>query len=415
MSSYPLFRKVLASAVVVFSMAIFIGADCGGSSGGGGGGAGGGTVLTDNLFAVSEGTTMSLDGVTVGGDVVEIDSAALPPVVLTGFLPEHAIFSITKHPTENWLYVTSMNDCSGVVHSACWGNARVDRFSYSALGITHEDIVFQYLFGSGPACANEPSGFDGVTGLCAPTATAFSSDGLRLYVNEDHLDGVQIFGVNPVTGFMTFLSEGASTFLQGIAVSPNDTYVYNGAHVIEVTGDLAVDLLDGAQGNATEVVTNALDENLLVTTEKNITLAIYDLVDQAAPALIDSIGIPNQPGCTLCRAARFQDSSDDLSRFIVVGANSVATVSFDGVEFTLLDQVFDSNPLHVINRGAQISPDGQYAAVTWFIPYDADGNRLMTGGVTVYGIDLDGVLTELGGVELFVPSRAILDVTIPVP
>lgn len=421
MSERIIFKKILTSLIVVLSMAL-IGSSCGGgSSGGGGGGAGGGgvggggVVLADTLVIVSEGTTMSLAGVTVAGDVVNLDgdSAALPPTVLGGFLPEHTIFSITKHPTENWLYVTSMNDCNG--NDACWGNARIDRFSFTASSITHEDIVFEYLFGTGPACADVDWAIVGQTGACAPTATAFSSDGLRLYVNEDHLDGVNIFGVDAVTGFLTFLSEGASTFLQGIAVSPDDSHLYNGGHVIEVTGDVATDLLPGTKGNATTVVTNVLGDNLLTTTESNTTLAVYDLVDQAAPALIDSIAIANQQACVLCGAARFQDAMDDLSRFIVVGANSIATVSFDGVTFALEDQLFDTNPLHVINRGVQITPNGQFAVVAWFIPRDAAGNRLMTGGLTIYGIDAVGTLSELGSADLLVPSRAVLVMPLPLP
>ena len=414
MINYPIFRRVKASVALVFCLAL-INAGCG-SGGGGGvvGDGGGGGVLTDGRFVVSEGTTMSLGGVTTGGDIVEIESAELPTVVIGGFLPEHTIFSVTRHPTENWLYVTSMNDCSGVVHGACWGNARIDRFSYTSLGIAHEEIVFQYLFSSGPACADEPNAAVGVTGLCAPTSAAFSSDGLRLYVNEDRVDVVQIFSVNAITGILTYLSEGATTSLQGLAVSPDGNYLYNGSNVIQLIADEAFDLVAGTKGNATEVVTNALAENLLATTESNMTLAIYDLVDQAAPALIHSIGIPNQQGCApLCGAARFQASSADLSMFIVVGAHSVATVSFDGTELTLLDQVFDTNPLGVMNRGVEISEDGEYAVVAWFIPYDEDGNRLMTGGVTVYEIDPDGTLTELGSVDLSVPSRAILDVPVP--
>ena len=414
MINYPIFKRVKASVVLVFCLAL-ISAGCGSGGGDDGvvvGDGGGGDVLTDGRSVVSVGTVMSLGGVTVGGDIVEIDSSELPTVVLGGFLPEHTIFSITKHPTENWLYVTSMNECN-LGNNACWGNARIDRFSYTRLGIAHEDIVFQYLFGSGPACADEDLGFDGQTGACAPTSTAFSADGLRLYVNDDRDDNVQIFRVHAITGALTYLSEGATTFLQGLAVSPDGNYLYNGSHVIQVIADVATDLLPGAKGNATEVVTNALAENLLATTQSNMTLAIYNLIDQAAPALIHSIGIPNQQGCDLCGAARFQDSPDDLGMFIVVGANSVATVSFDGTTLTLLDQVFDTNPLDVMNRGVEISEDGTYAGVTWFIPFDEDGNRLMTGGVTVYGIAPDGTLTELGSVVLSVPSRAILAVPVP--
>jgi hypothetical protein len=344
------------------------------------------------------------------GTVTELDSAALPS---SGLLSQHAIFGVTKHPTEKWLYTSSLNECSNW-GDACWGNARIDRFTYNAAGeITYDGLAFNYDTGSGPECADEDWGIPGQVGSCAPTTTAFSSDGSRLYADDDDYDVVQIFSVDGATGDLTFLWESpfGYTFYNGLAVSPSDGYLYNGSAVIELVGDTALAPVGTPVGNATEIVTDTGGDNLLVTTGSNEDLAIYDLTDESAPSLIDEITLADAPVVNFVSggSARFQASSSDLSTFIVVGAESIATVEFDGATLTLLDQVFDADDtLDVINRGVAITSDGKYALVAWFIPYDEVGDPLLTGGMTVYGIAVDGTLSVMDMMNFAVPSRVAL-------
>ncbi len=394
------FKTLMFLFLITISLTLFFGCS---SSGKG----------SKKLVVVAEGTELVLYGLNNEGDPTEIGRAEIPPA---GLMYLHAIFGITKHPTEPWFYVGSLNECSQG-DDGCWGNGRIDRFRYSSSGISYDGLAFDYDFGSGPACADSDSVYVGQTGNCAPTTIAFSSDGLRAYVDDDDDDVLQIFSVNPGTGDWTYLWEGANTSLNGLTVSPDDGYLYNGSSVIDIIGDTASDLLSGTEGNATEIVTDAGGDDLLVTTEDNDTFAIYDLLDQSAPALIDSILLPQAPTFNCIsgggqKAARFQASSADLSIFVVVGAESVATVSFNGTELRLLDQVFDiDDSLDVINRGVAVTPDGKYALVTWFIPWDNSCDALLTGGMTVYRIEVNGDLTELGTEVLTVPSRAVLGVT----
>jgi hypothetical protein len=294
-----------------------------------------------------------------------------------------------------------------------WGNARIDRFIYDAAGqISYDGLAFNYDAGSGPECADEDSGVPGQVGYCAPTTIAFSSDGSRLYADDDNDDIVQIFSVDGASGDLTFLWEGSETYYHGLAVSPSDGYLYNGGRVIELVGDTALDPGEGSEGNATEVVTDTGGDDLLVTTELNYALTIYDLGDESAPAWIDEIALDDAPVVNFVNSgsARFQASSSDLSTFVVVGTESVASLEFDGESLTLLDQVFDADDsLDVINRGVATTSDGQYALVAWFIPYDESEEPLLTGGITVYGIDaVDGTLSVTDTMDFGVPSRIAL-------
>lgn len=383
-------------------------------------GGGGSTPVTDDevtryegeMFAVSAGTTLKMYGIDSGGDVSELSSVALPP---EGLLSIHGIFDIKKHPSQPWLYVTSLNECSdGEI--GCWGNARIDRFSYNAFGVLqYEGLAFNYTTDSGPDCVNTDWGYTGQIGACAPTTIAFSADGTRLYADDDELDGVQIFGVGS-SGNLTFIWEGANTNRNGLAVSPSGTHLYNGSNVIELTSDTASDIVEGTGGNATEIVTNSEGANLMVTTQftrATNELAIYDLADQAAPSLIDSLVLDDAPVIEFVNggSARFQASSNNLSQFVVVGVESVATISFDGSTFTLQNQLFDTDDtIDVINRSVAVTNSGGRALVSWFKPYDAAGDPLLTGGLTLYSIAADGTLTLDQTFDYTTPSRAVLAV-----
>ena len=169
--------------------------------------------------------------------------------------------------------------------------------------------------------------------------------------------------------------------------------------------------MGGNNGNATEIVTTTGAVDLMVTTLNNDTLTIFDLVDQSAPAQIATLLLADAPvvNCVNNNPAVFQASSADLSTFVVVGAESVATVGFDGASLTLLDQVFDADDaIDVINRGVAVTSDGEYALVTSFMPYDAVCDPLLTGKLDVYGIATDGTLTLMDSTALDVPSRVAL-------
>ena len=121
------------------------------------------TVIVEfegELFLAGNGTSVTLIGLDKDGDFQERDTLELP---LGEHSTNHQVFSITAHPTlSDTVYVTSANECSmwDVPGAACWGNARIDRLSYTVNGLSHEGA---YLL-QGPLRLKEPS-YDASTGV----------------------------------------------------------------------------------------------------------------------------------------------------------------------------------------------------------------------------------------------------------
>lgn len=280
------------------------------------------------LVGVSSGPTVNVFDVTSGSlDLVSstsIPSAGLP----AGF----QIFAIKQHPTTGVIYTSAANSCfDGDLW--CWGSARIDKFQLTGSTLSHIGPAYimdnAAFLADGINCAEGDelfTGYPGQEGFCQPTNFVFSADGSRLYIDDDELDGIQIFAVDPGTGNLSFLSEGASTSNHGLAYL-NDR-LYNGSTTISVAGDTPVEVFDGDQGNATEV----LPDGTLVSGISNQRIEAFDLTDPDAPALIDSL---NTGGASALDTAR----SDDASFFLLSGRELLTSVSWDGSAFTQLDQI----------------------------------------------------------------------------
>lgn len=94
------------------------------------------------LLVVSNGTSVSLVGMNAEGELALRDTLELP---LGDRSTNHAIFSITPHPTlANTLFVTSANECSAwdVAGIGCWGNARIDRLTFGVNELVHDGVAF---------------------------------------------------------------------------------------------------------------------------------------------------------------------------------------------------------------------------------------------------------------------------------
>lgn len=399
----PLCICLLPVACAILVLTPFSPIGCGGSSSS--------VPVTGDLVVLAEGTNLHLLSVTAGG-VSLVGSASLPPA---GLLGGHTIWNVIKHPTQPWLYTCSGNECRGN-GMWCWGDARIDRWVYSALGIAHLGVAFVYDAGAGPACGAQP-GYEGVeVGRCSPVGMAFSSDATRLYVDEDDDDIFHILSVD-AAGALAFVGDGASTSYHGMATYPGGPYLYNGSRTYDVTGDVAVQTAAGTRGNATEVFDLGGGTRGLITTLNNDDLAIYDLTVPATPALIDQFDVTE--GGTYGQAthansgpARYQAHTAGASRIVVVGVEYVATMSFDGAVLAVEDRIVDADPLDVINRGVALALNGTRALVAWHKPWDALGNPLdpFQGGMTVYSIAPDGSLAALTTVNFPSQARALLNV-----
>ncbi len=342
---------------------------------------------------VSNGTSLSL--VSIVGDEIEVVATAEIPAA--GLLAGHRIFNVIKHPTLPLYYAASANDCS-IGTEWCWGNGRIDTFEVDGDTITHVFAFVEDETQTEISCAVEVVDEDyvGQVGYCAPVGMVFSSDATRLYVDDDELDGVQIFAVDP-DGVLTFIAEGASTSDHGLAIDPTDTYLYNGSHVIDVSGDVATDLTPGNNGNATALVD--LDGTTgIITTYGVGTLAVLDLVDPTAPSEVDSLAIAGT------NSTRYFDFLPSLERIVSVGMNVVNSVSFDGATLSLDDTYNSPGPDDVQYRTVSLSQDGSRALAAWFTTDTVE----QPGGVDLFSVAADGSLAQLDSIEFPASSRVVL-------
>jgi hypothetical protein len=362
---------VLAAALAALALA----AACGG---------GGDSDPVERLVA-SDGTTLRL--LRLDGDrLVEVSSAAVPS---EGLLANHLVFGIVKHPTRDWLYVTSFNDCSGSSGPGCWGNARIDRFAVSSGRIAWLDRVFAWDASQTlAACTQEDtSAYPGQVGFCAPVSGTFDAAGTRLYVKEDDYDTLDVFSV-AADGTVTLLAEAANIDLHGLAVHPTRPLLYNGPRVVSVAADAPADVLvTGSGGNDTAFVDRTSGPDLLFTTVNTNAIGVYALGDPSAPA---TVGTTLVYGSNRARAIA---ANAALTRFVTVGRDHVQTAAFDGAALTVEHSLNVNAGAVVENRSVALLGAGERAAVAWFRP-DAAAPTGFAGGVTLYAIDAaTGTLT----------------------
>lgn len=350
-------------------------------------------------FVTAEGANLHLVRVKADG-LVNVRSSSLPGVNLAA---GHTIFSVTRHPTRPWLYVTSFLNYD-------WGNARIDRYVIRDDRLVHAGRVFKYddqslatSSGQSTSCSGPDDG-SGNYGGCAPVAASFSADGRRLYVQEDSADVLNIFAVDLATGDLTLLWEGESPSLHGVARHPVQSYLYNGANVFDVTGDQAVLVQSGSDGNDTTIVSTAAGD-LLASTTGTAGLGVYSLADPSAPGLLSSLTYANHQ-------VRALAVSSDARRIVTVGRNNVRTFSFDGSDLGELDKLDKSGGSFTYeNRELALSSNGKYALVAWFrstaAPDDRPNGGDPQGGFTLYAIADDGSLSQREEVTTAARARVV--------
>jgi hypothetical protein len=479
------------------------------------------------LALATVGANLALIGVLADGTLVERDRAELGAPV-EHYSSNHVAFSITAHPTlPNTVFVTSLNECAswGIDNVGCWGNARIDRYTFDANTVTHDGLAFlmqaplrlttpSYDAGTGvttipilnqgsapitltsavvtdldvdasfssacdglelqpgascnvtitegavladnvlidlvtslgeaegyfyrdddalvvggpdfddelaglPSCAWDSSD-DFQVGECAPTAMAFSADGTRAYVNDDDHDAVIVFAVDG-SGDLTFLNVSDDVVYQGIAVNGANTALYNGANVLQITGDVVTEVLTDEGGNATEVVTDTTGKELMVTTYDNTTLQVWDIsVDPLAPTLISEVDPAES-------RARYQHHDADLSQFVTVDHEVITSITFDGAVLAEVDSLevpldFYTCPNEddcygAYYRAVQMTGDGSMAVASGFVnPEDQETFEALPymGFLTSFAFDpTTFAITEQSTLELDGSARSILFVETP--
>jgi len=101
------------------------------------------TVRFPGLLLVSaDGTDVVLAGMDTAGNLEERSRWSMAPE-LTYYSSNHTIFGITMRPDTSEFYVSSFNECGAVLgeDSGCWGNSRIDRFSYTSSSVSWEGLA----------------------------------------------------------------------------------------------------------------------------------------------------------------------------------------------------------------------------------------------------------------------------------
>ncbi|MBY6205621.1 hypothetical protein [Halomonas denitrificans] len=362
-----------------------------------------GLANAQQLAVVNSGPALYLVD-TSGGSLSILDSATIPPAEV---LQIHQIFHVVQHPTNGMIYASSNNPCfDGTI--GCWGNGRVDKFQVSGSTISYVGPAYimnnDAFLNDGISCAQGTemdTGYPGQEGFCAPTRMAFSPDGSRLYIDDDELDGIEIFSVDPGTGDLSFLAEGGSTSYHGLLFQ-NDR-LYLGNSVFSVAGDAVTGVLDDEYGNGNVL----LPSGAMMTALNNNAIAAYSLANPDAPAEIDLLNIGGGTAVDIAGTA-------DGSLWVLGGRDVLTTVSWDGATLTQLDQVTTPTTQRAHRDVAIIEAGGAiYALVAHFTPeVDADYGTNATGA-QLWSIDPGtGALTQVSDLPLADGwSRAALPVS----
>jgi hypothetical protein len=133
------------------------------------------------------------------------------------------------------------------------------------------------------------------------------------------------------------------------------------------------------------------------------TIGIFDLTDPAAPVEIDSLELGSGQ-------VRDQAHNEALTRFVVVGKDSVRTISFDGASLATEHGALAVSPQPQQNRAVALTGENDELAVVAFFRA-GEGDPVANGGVTLYGIeDSTGELTELDAADFDGPGRVAVSV-----
>jgi len=315
------------------------------------------------------------------------DTATLPG---TGFDPNHTIFGLAWHPTQPWLFVSSM------IHQQ-WADARIDVFAFEGGAFDHvaTNRLVDY---TAQSCVDTT--VDPAVDYCAVTEMAFNPTGTELYVNADFDDLVLSFAVDTTTAALTYVAEAAPVWYQGLVSHPSEPYLYNGLNVIEVVAGVpetvGTDVYENG-GNGTMVLATASGLRLLSAID-NRSVVLADLVDPASPNELDRIDLNGSD-------ARFASADVASQRTIVVGNDIAGVMSFAGDTLTDLGPTIlerlDPATTRVF-RGVAWVPGTDHAVAAWF---DSNG----AGGHSILDIAVDGSVTiaaELPGAGRAIVVRA---------
>lgn len=129
------------------------------------------------LALIPSGSDIVLMGMNALGELTERSRSALSDE-FSDYSTNHVIFSIVKHPLKNMVFVSSFNECGALPldTDGCWGNARIDRFTYDSNTITYDGLAY---LAQGPLRLSTPS-FNELTSEVSVSLTNQGSDDITI-------------------------------------------------------------------------------------------------------------------------------------------------------------------------------------------------------------------------------------------
>ena len=327
------------------------------------------------------GDTLSLLQVEDNGSISEIGSWSYSEELQDPFIsPIHQIYDLQVHPTNGMVYVSSSQPCwYGDI--GCWGNARIDKFSVSGSSITHMGAAIKFDLETFPNDAGPTensqlscSGFvseyvvDGVTytqvGDQMPSDFIFSTDGTRMYIDDDCEDAVIILSVDEV-GDAEFIDVGGRTRAHGFAY--RDGLLYHGADVFDVSGDTVTQVASGGHGT----------EQMFLSTGQYAYIlggggGSFRIADVAAEVItdVDTISLTGEGIMDFATA--------DETTFFLGGRAQIGLVEYDGTSLTLLsEEAVD----------VQVVSTDDYTSVRGVEAFEAGGSLMGVGAAFAVGPD----------------------------
>ena len=329
------------------------------------------------------GDTLSLLQVEDNGSISEIGSWSYSEELQDPFIsPIHQIFDLQAHPTNGMVYVSSSQPC-GKGDIGCWGNARIDKFSVSGSSITHMGAAIKFDLETFPndagpeqnqnsqlSCSGYVSEYvvDGVTytqvGDQMPSDFIFSTDGTRMYIDDDCEDAVIILSVDEV-GDAEFIYMGGSTDAHGFAY--RDGLLYHGADVFDVSGDTVAEVASGGHGT----------EQMFLSTGQYAYIrggggGSFRIADVAAEVITDVNTI------SLTGGGIMDFATADETTFFLGGRKQIGLVEYDGTSLTVLsEEAVD----------VQVVSTEDYTSVRGVEAFEAGGSLMGVGAAFAVGPD----------------------------
>lgn len=213
-------------------------------------------VRFDGTLAVAaSGASLALIGQYPDGRLTLRATADIPLEGL-GYTTNHVIFGMALHPTSGDVYVSSMAECGAYPLPAdgCWGNARIDRFSYSLHGLVYE----------GPAAL-----LQGPLRYLEPELSADLTE-VSLTLFHQGEDPVEMVAVSLRTGADATLASGCD----GVTLSPGDTCELTISHASDASFELALQLETSESRMLTEAYLDLTEGHLYHSTEWKLPSAM---------------------------------------------------------------------------------------------------------------------------------------------